>query len=343
MGQALAAQKPTTGIIHAIELPLYYQNPAAEIQAVREGAGLFDASYYEVLKVAGKDATDFLHSLTTNDVVNLPIGHLQHSSLLDRKGKVQALFSIIHSHEEAYLLLIQPDLMAAVQALLAKMVFIREVEITDESDTWGLIWVVGPQAEHMTGEALGVHGDMLALQNKIVIPPDMSAWHLWRSDRWAVPHMELLLPRGQVGQAFDLIAEAGATIVGKSAIDLVRVEKGVPEFGLEIDATRILLEAHLDDCFARNMGCYPGQEVVERISAYGEGKTPNKLAILTINGNHTLEESFPVLSPDGSAAGTVVRSLYDPSRDVTLLIAYIARPFLEQLEQATLISGGVQL
>jgi glycine hydroxymethyltransferase len=49
-------------------MPLWYQSISAEHAAVRKTAGLFDCTHMAVLKIAGKNAQDFLNILTTNDV-----------------------------------------------------------------------------------------------------------------------------------------------------------------------------------------------------------------------------------------------------------------------------------
>jgi folate-binding protein YgfZ len=51
--------------------------------------------------------------------------------------------------------------------------------------------------------------------------------------------------------------------------DYLRVFSAVPKVGVEIRPNDIVLEANFDIMIHRNKGCYPGQEVVERIYTYG--------------------------------------------------------------------------
>jgi len=315
---------------------------AADVTAVKQQAGLFDASDYGVLSVQGPDAVVFLQNLTTNDVKALPVGRLQWSALLDRKGRVQSLFSILRAAEDRFLLLVQADLKDATAEHLNKMRFIQRVTIGDDSERWAYLWVVGPEAIDRVGEAVGVHGDMLAASQKILIPPDRASWHLWRHERWSVPCVALLLPLNERAEALSLLAASEVPGVAKSAVDLVRLEAGVPEFGLEIDATRILLEGGLADTFSRAKGCYPGQEVIERICAYGEGKTPYKLKIIKVKGKVVLDDKIPVIS-QGEAVGEVVRGLYNPTSDESLLAAYVATKIAEVPATAVIQEGSLQL
>ncbi len=314
----------------------------AEMAALREGAGYYVARDYGVLRVQGPDAATFLHNLTTNEVKELPLGQIQYSALLDRKGMVQSLFMLLRAADDAFLMMIQKELIEKTVAHLNQMRIIQKVEITDESSQWALLWMAGPEAEERVGDALGVHGDMLAAENRILIPSDRASWHLWRQNRWSVPALMLLLPQTEVSAACELMDAKDLMSVSRAAMDIVRLEKGIPEYGLEIDDSHILLEAELGDTFSRSKGCYPGQEVVERISAYGEGKTPYKLKVLRVKGEHLLEKDSDVIAADASV-GTVMRSLYDPARDETLVAAYIASQYLDQLGPVSIQEGKLLL
>jgi glycine hydroxymethyltransferase len=69
-------------------MPLWYQSIRAEHEAVRKTAGLFDCTHMAVLKIAGKDALNFLNILTTNDVSMLKPGKAQYSYILNTGGDI---------------------------------------------------------------------------------------------------------------------------------------------------------------------------------------------------------------------------------------------------------------
>jgi len=69
-------------------MPLWYKSISAEHEAVRKTAGLFDCTHMAVLKIAGKNALDFLNILTTNDVSRLKPGKAQYSYILNSAGDV---------------------------------------------------------------------------------------------------------------------------------------------------------------------------------------------------------------------------------------------------------------
>src|SRR5205823_2219155 len=55
-------------------VPAHYGDAAAEYDAARRSAAVFDLSHRGKVEVAGPDAGTFLHNLTTNDVKGLPVG-----------------------------------------------------------------------------------------------------------------------------------------------------------------------------------------------------------------------------------------------------------------------------
>jgi glycine hydroxymethyltransferase len=69
-------------------MPLWYQSISIEHQAVRKQAGLFDCTHMAVLKIAGKNAQDFLNVLATNDVSMLKSGKAQYSYILNSVGDI---------------------------------------------------------------------------------------------------------------------------------------------------------------------------------------------------------------------------------------------------------------
>jgi len=137
-----------------------------------------------------------------------------------------------------------------------------------------------------------------------------------------------LLPRVEQQEAVDQLQAMEIPTVSKAALDVIRFEAGVPEFGSEISSEQILLEGGLNDTFSRYKGCYPGQEVIERISAYGEGKTPYKLKIYKISVQENLE-GVKAISYQGEEVGRVIRTLYDPLAEKTLVAAYVASKLID--------------
>jgi tRNA-modifying protein YgfZ len=81
--------------------------------------------------------------------------------------------------------------------------------------------------------------------------------------------------------------------VGEEELERWRIEAGIPRWGREIDDRILPAEAGLDDThISFTKGCYPGQELVERMDSRG-AEAPRTLRRLDV--------------PEGSSAGDTVR------------------------------------
>ena len=69
-------------------MPLWYSSIAAEHNAVREAAGIFDCTHMGILEISGAGAAEFIDQLTTNSITNLKAGRAQYSFILDASGGV---------------------------------------------------------------------------------------------------------------------------------------------------------------------------------------------------------------------------------------------------------------
>ncbi|MCG3146590.1 MAG: Aminomethyltransferase [Verrucomicrobiae bacterium] len=57
--------------------------------------------------------------------------------------------------------------------------------------------------------------------------------------------------------------------LGDAELEILRVEAGVPQFGVDMDETTIPVEAGLVSAISYEKGCYVGQETIARIRTYG--------------------------------------------------------------------------
>ena len=68
----------------------------------------------------------------------------------------------------------------------------------------------------------------------------------------------------------------GARTMSAEEFERRRIERGLPRFGVDMDADTIPLEARLDSAISFNKGCYMGQETISRIHHLGH---VNKLLV----------------------------------------------------------------
>ena len=77
-----------TGIF-GYEVPTFFRDPAREVRAALEGAGMTDASYRSRLRLSGPDGIDLLHRISSNDLLHLEAGRPQSTVLTTEKDLVR--------------------------------------------------------------------------------------------------------------------------------------------------------------------------------------------------------------------------------------------------------------
>src|SRR6185312_12615907 len=76
---------------------------------------------------------------------------------------------------------------------------------------------------------------------------------------------DLVVPSRAAGSLFEAFRKAGARPVGYEALETLRIEAGLPHYGVDMDETNIVTETALDDAVSYTKGCYVGQEIIARI------------------------------------------------------------------------------
>lgn len=236
-----------------------------EDRALRTGAGLFDASAREVIRLTGPDRVSFLQGMVTQDVEGLPVDAVADAALLTPKGAMVADARVVRRADDL-LLLAEPGYGPVVLGTLERYLISEDAELSDATAGFGQLTVVGPEAEALTARVLGLGAPAGAA---------LRPFEAGGTTGWALPQglllpgVDLLVPAGALGKVFDRLLEAGATPVGFAALEVLRVERGTPRFGADMDEKTIPLEANLQRAIHYQKGCYIGQEVIARATFRG--------------------------------------------------------------------------
>ncbi len=283
-----------------------------QLRAMREGVALYDASRYGQLAIEGADAASFLQRMTANEVQRLTIGEGRYNAILDRKGMISSLFYLLRTGESEFLASLPPQLTEKTFSFLTKMKFIQKVTVKDLSREMGLLFFIGPEAESFVKTALS--------------PGDTGV--LWKEETFGLPVWNLSARKEEVTR---ILEEASTKIprAEEEALRLLRMSVGFPEYGIDVDEGHILLEIRVPVAYQRQKGCYPGQEVIERILAYGKGRTPQTLCTLFLEGVHSVSAGTEIVAPSREKAGKVTSALYNPLDRKTVVLAYVEHKFVE--------------
>jgi len=240
---------------------------SAEDRAMREGCGLLDRSERGKLALIGPDAIEFLNGQVTNELLGLRAGEGRYAAFLTHKGKMLGDLRILAVGETPELLLDTER--AALQALFDMIRRFKvgyEVELHKRTLERGLLSLIGPAAETIAGAAA------LAAEEHANAPTEIAGRAVLavRTD----VGVDLLCDAADTQALLAALRERGAAPVREEAAECLRIERGRPRYGIDLDDTVIPQEAGLNErAVSFTKGCYVGQETVARLHYKGR---PNR-------------------------------------------------------------------
>ncbi len=301
-----------------------------EHQAVRERAGLIDWSTTGILRVTGADRAAFLHNLLTNDIKSLAPGAGCHAALLNASGKLLADLLVLAGAEEHWLLV---DNLYAAGALdaLQRYRITEAVMLANDSARFAILAVQGP-------DSIRILRQVLDLPLAVLQPLDHHQAMVGAAPVRFVAHritnypgMLMIVPVADAAALWDAIVQRGQPKglrpVGWDAFNMLRLEAGLPWYGIDIDDSNLLPETGLEEtAVSGTKGCYVGQEIVARMATYGSAS--RKLMGLTLAGTK-IPDAKSVIVRGAEEVGSVTSACWSPVLQKAIALASLKRPFYE--------------
>jgi folate-binding protein YgfZ len=192
----------------------------------------------DVIIVQGDDAQTFLHSQLANDIASLAVGASMHSLLLEPTGHILAIARVVRHEDTVFTLDVDAGFADAVIVRLQR--FVLRAKVTMRRSDWVVRAFRGSDAVREIG-----------------IGPGRAVPYWGSSDELDVVGDASLMPK--VGEQTE-----------PERIDFARADARWPKLGVDvlvgdIPGTTGILSAAVS--FTK--GCYPGQELVERMDSRG--------------------------------------------------------------------------
>lgn len=310
-------------------LPLHFGDPLQEYHAVRSHVGLFDLCSHSFLNLTGSDRVSYLQGMVSNDVNALTPGGGAHAAILDIQGKILADVRIFLA-EELILVDLWEPLRENIVAHLQRHLIAEDVEITDLAGKTGMVSLQGAEARLLMREL--VPRDEIP-QKELDHRPfhiDGTEVLVIRSTHTTEGGYDLLIGTKDLLQVVSRIEEIGKKFslrwVGTQAQEILRIETGIPRYGVDMDDNNLLLETGLDHAVSFEKGCYLGQEVVERIRS--RGHVNRKLVGMLLEGDTPAQRDDPI-TVEEKEIGRVTSSALSPARRRPLALGYIQRDYIQ--------------
>ena len=232
-------------------------------------AALADRSSRALLEVTGKDRAAWLHNLITNEVRNLRMGEGCYAFACNVQGRILFDLNVLVRKEALWIDMDRRFRDTAIKHF-ARYTITEDVTIADKSDAFARAAICGPDMARVLAGLGATHAGAMALPSLDAIYWDGDSVLIARVEVCGLPCVDIFAPPDRATALWtwlcDPARECPTAPIGNEAVEVRRIEAGLPASGREITEEYLPAETRqLDRAVSFTKGCYLGQEVIERM------------------------------------------------------------------------------
>jgi len=255
-----------------------------------------------LIAVSGKEAVQFLDGLITNDMKTLEDGQQMLAAFPNAQGRLLAVVRVLRDGDR-FLFETEDATRDRVFQNLFRFTFAGDFFVEDLSDTYRFEEVFAR--------------DLLS-------PDIVIRFNVNFSDTWAIP----LEQSGGFGR---YISDREFVEVSEELYETLRIESGIPKYGIDMDETTIVPELGLEEMISYKKGCYIGQEIIARI--HFRGHVAKQLTGLRLSGE--VAPNSELRTKEGKNAGRVTSVTYSPKLESFIALGYVRYDYLGEGTELT--------
>ena len=307
-------------------LPVAYGDVSAEYAVVRGGgAGLIDFSSRGRIEVSGSEAMQFLNGLITNDVKTLEEGAWMPAAFPNAQGRLLA-FARVLRRGNTYLFDTEAATHERVRKTLERFTLAGDFHVTDITHETAQLSLQGAQAAEILGATLGAEVARLERHHLHCASWREEQLTIIRATHTAEDGFDIITGAKVAPVLWSALTAAGARPVGFAALEMLRIEAGLPRYGVDMDDSNVVTDTGLDEAVSYTKGCYIGQEIIARI--HWRGHVAKRLAGLSFADRGEVERNAKIRTADGKEIGRITSVTFSPRLDHTIALGYVKYDYL---------------
>ena len=278
-----------------------------QIARVRHNALVVPAPELAVFVVTGADRLSWLNGMLTCDLATRKPGDAVYGLAVAQKGRILSDVIVVVDVDRV-LLAVARMTTAPLAESLERYLMMEDALVTPAFETFGVWHVHGPESAAVLEAARAAGGvggalDRTGLGGAFIL----------------ADHDKRLLVERSIESA---IASASGAMGDDAGWNALRLERGVPRFGADFDASTYPQEASLEKvAVSFSKGCYLGQEVVCMLEMRGHVK--RKLMSLALLGGGVPARGAIVKDDSGAPVGEVTSASESPSLGSPVALAML--------------------
>lgn len=292
---------------------------------IRQGRVGFYQQKRGLIEVSGKEAVQFLNGLITNDVAKFESYTWITAAFPNAQGRLLATVRVMRFDEE-FLFETEETTHEKVFQNLFRFTFAGDFYVEDLSEQYSYLSVFGKEISNFKFK--------IPSENEIIGANfDDKSGFLIRAIRGN--GFDVFMPEESKDGFVNYLKELNAVGISDELYETLRIEQGIPLYGVDMDETTIVPETGLPEIISYNKGCYIGQEIIARIHFRGHVAKQLTGIILTDNqgGSPRVSkgaETLELKSPEGKNAGKVTSVTFSPKLEKTIALAFVRYEFLTE-------------
>lgn len=280
-------------------------------EKIRAGGAGFRENPRGLIAVWGREAVPFLDGMITNDMKTLEDGQQMLAAFPNAQGRLLAVVRVLRRGDR-FLFETEEATREKVFQNLFRFTFAGDFFVEDLSNSFRFaeIWNFDP--------------------------PKIVSEFRFESNGFQT----LAIPDEEWANFSQTMTDRSVFEIPAEVYEVLRIESGVPLFGVDMDETTIVPELGMDELISYTKGCYIGQEIIARI--HFRGHVAKKLAGLVFGGSEKRSAAEiterELLVPDGGKnAGRITSVVFSPMLDAPIAIGYVRYDHLA--EGTNLLAG----
>jgi aminomethyltransferase len=304
-------------------MPLEFEGVISEHITVREKVGIFDVSHMGEIWITGKNATNWLQTMVTNNVAIMQPGQAQYNAMLYQEGTVVDDLLVYKFSETEYMLCVNAaNIEKDYQWLLHHQS--EDVSLENNSDKIAQIAIQGPMAINTLQEITDLQLNLIKyyrfqkgniLGNEAIISrtgyTGEDGFEIYIKNDYAETIWQKLL---EVGKKYDIKP------AGLAARDTLRLEAGMLLYGNDMDQCTTALEAGLDWIIKFDKGDFIGKESLLEQKAKG---LERKLVGFEMIEPGIARHGYSVVDENMNEIGLVTSGTFSPYLKKSIGMAYL--------------------
>ena len=308
------------------KLKMQESGSTSEYSAVRDGgAGLIDQSSRGRILVSGSEAVMFLNGLITNDMKTLAVNSWMPAAFANVQGRLLAAVRIAH-REDGFLIDTDNATRETVITLLDRFTLAGDFHLQDLTDETQMFSMQGRKAPEIISRVFGEEAASVERQKIANAQFGDTTVTVIRASHTAEDGFDLFIDANNGAKLRDALTAAGAAPISNETFETLRIEAGIPLYGVDMDENNVVTETNMDDAVSFTKGCYLGQEIIVRIKH--RGHVAKKLSGVVLDDSTPVPRNSKIISSDGKEIGRVTSSAFSPRLDRAIALGYLKYDYL---------------